>query len=233
MGRKYTAVPHEYLEEMEELTDEEFGRLIRGLLHYSMTGDKIQPEGNERFYAKRVMTTEDKFQRCFEETDNARSEKARKAANARWTKARADVADATDAQACSSTSSNAWDAINIKENKSNINLPKEKEKEKEKERENADAFGRFWAVYPKKVGKGEARKAFSKIKGVPVDRMISAVEAQKHSRQWTRDDGRYIPNPATWLNQGRWEDELSDTKVEEAKVYDIGDIDWLIEQGNA
>jgi len=34
------------------------------------------------------------------------------------------------------------------------------------------------------------------------------VEAQKRSRQWVESDGKYIPHPATWLNQGRWDDEV-------------------------
>lgn len=37
--------------------------------------------------------------------------------------------------------------------------------------------------------------------------IISAVEKQKRWEDWIRDNGQYIPNPATWLNQGRWEDE--------------------------
>ena len=38
--------------------------------------------------------------------------------------------------------------------------------------------------------------------------MMDAISAQKRSRQWTEKNGQYIPNPATWLNQRRWEDEL-------------------------
>ena len=34
------------------------------------------------------------------------------------------------------------------------------------------------------------------------------MEYQKGSRQWRENNGQFIPNPATWLNQGRWEDEL-------------------------
>jgi hypothetical protein len=84
-------------------------------------------------------------------------------------------------------------------------------------------FERFWSVYPKKVGKKDAERAFEKaIKGMrddghtasssPTDRMIAAVERQKCSEQWLKEGGRYIPNPATWLNQGRWEDELPAAK---------------------
>lgn len=70
-----------------------------------------------------------------------------------------------------------------------------------------DAFSRFWAVYPKKVGKLAAQKSFAKVKA-PVETLIAAVERQKQSSQWQKDGGQYIPNPATWLNQGRWEDDL-------------------------
>lgn len=96
---------------------------------------------------------------------------------------------------------------------------KKKEKENKKEIENkcytpqppkggrtAD-FEKFWAVYPKKVGKQAAKKAFGKVK-VPVETLLTAVERQKCSDQWSKDNGQFIPNPATWLNQGRWEDEL-------------------------
>lgn len=69
-------------------------------------------------------------------------------------------------------------------------------------------FDLFWSSYPKKVGKKAAQKAFSHVK-VPVETLLTAIERQKCSAQWSRDNGQYIPNPATWLNQGRWEDELN------------------------
>lgn len=93
----------------------------------------------------------------------------------------------------------------------------EKENEKEKEKENEcyknppSPFDRFWLAYPRKVGKADARKAFTKVK-VPVETLLSAIERQKRSEQWTTENGRFIPNPSTWLNQGRWEDELSEAR---------------------
>lgn len=69
-------------------------------------------------------------------------------------------------------------------------------------------FDYFWAAYPKKTGKKAARRAWDKARGKPpIAQVVAAVEAQKLWPQWTRDDGQYIPNPATWLNQGRWDDE--------------------------
>lgn len=70
-------------------------------------------------------------------------------------------------------------------------------------------FGEFWQAYPKKVGKDAARRAFDKRKpNKPLlNDMLRAVWRQRRSEQWTRESGRFIPNPATWLNQGRWQDE--------------------------
>lgn len=81
--------------------------------------------------------------------------------------------------------------------------------ESESNSERDGAFERFWAIYPKKVGKEAARRAFAKVK-VPTESLIATVEAQKHSLQWGKENGRFIPNPATWLNQGRWEDEVTE-----------------------
>lgn len=68
-------------------------------------------------------------------------------------------------------------------------------------------FEIFWNAYPTKVGKQPAKKAFDKVK-VPVETLVAAIERQKCSSQWSKNGGQYIPNPATWLNQCRWEDEL-------------------------
>lgn len=73
----------------------------------------------------------------------------------------------------------------------------------------SSGFDEFWSEYPRKVGKKDARKAFDKaLNSTEAETMIRAVIAQKKSGQWLRENGRYIPNPATWLNQGRWDDEI-------------------------
>lgn len=70
-------------------------------------------------------------------------------------------------------------------------------------------FDVFWKAYPSKVGKDAARKAFAKRKfdEKTFAQVLQSLELQKVSERWTKDNGQYIPNPATWLNQGRWEDE--------------------------
>lgn len=72
-------------------------------------------------------------------------------------------------------------------------------------------FDAFWRAYPNRVGKDAARTAFDKRK-VDDDLlalMLSAIAAQSKSEKWTKDGGKFIPNPATWLNQGRWMDDAS------------------------
>lgn len=72
------------------------------------------------------------------------------------------------------------------------------------------AFEVFWDAYPRKVGKPKAESAFRKVSrsGPVLEAMLVAIVTQKRSAQWTRDGGEFIPHPATWLNQRRWEDEL-------------------------
>lgn len=60
---------------------------------------------------------------------------------------------------------------------------------------------------------------------VPVETLLTAIERQKCSAQWSKDGGQYIPNPATWLNQCRWEDELELSSSENPPSYDIEELE--------
>lgn len=77
--------------------------------------------------------------------------------------------------------------------------------------EDEEGFDRFWAAYPRKNSKQEARRAWEKLRpnAVLQDLILVALCQQKASEQWARENGRYIPYPATWLNQRRWEDEVA------------------------
>lgn len=76
-----------------------------------------------------------------------------------------------------------------------------------------NGFEGFWKAYPKKIGKGAAQKAWGKVRPSQglISQILGAVEIQKQCEQWQKDGGQYIPNPATWLNQKRWEDEVKTT----------------------
>lgn len=71
-------------------------------------------------------------------------------------------------------------------------------------------FQQFWEVYPKKVGKKAAWTAWRTATDRPAtEQILQAVSIFKQSEQWTREKGRYIPHPATWIHQGRWDDEFN------------------------
>lgn len=76
-----------------------------------------------------------------------------------------------------------------------------------------DGFDEFWKVYPRKEAKATAKKAWAKIKPEDglLDRITSAVSAKASTFDWTKEGGKYIPLPASWLNQRRWEDEAPAT----------------------
>ena len=76
----------------------------------------------------------------------------------------------------------------------------------EKSKEDNIEFLDFWKAYPKKVGKDKALSAWNKKKP-PLIEVLQALQWQTISDGWIKDNGKYIPNPATYLNDGRWQDE--------------------------
>lgn len=75
----------------------------------------------------------------------------------------------------------------------------------------------FWTVYPKKVAKADARKAWLQTKQVRphITELVNAVNLACKTEQWMRGGGQFIPYPATWLRGERWDD------VHEVKLPDV------------
>ncbi len=73
------------------------------------------------------------------------------------------------------------------------------------------AFEKFWFTYPKKRSKGDAEKAWAKINMTDtlLEAILDSIENGKQSQDWTKEGGKYIPYPATWLNRKGWEDEYT------------------------
>jgi hypothetical protein len=74
----------------------------------------------------------------------------------------------------------------------------------------ASRFDDFWAEYPKKVEKKKARALWEK-RGLDAlaDRIIADLsQRKKQDAAWIKDGGKYIPNPTTYINGDRWEDEI-------------------------
>lgn len=80
----------------------------------------------------------------------------------------------------------------------------------------ASRFEEFWAVYPRRVAKASAVKAWAKAtKGTdPQDIIDGAIRLRDDPN---RED-QFTPHPATWLNRGSWEDDALPARVEQRKM---------------
>jgi len=91
-------------------------------------------------------------------------------------------------------------------------LKKEKETEKKKEKTPLLEFDRFWNAYPRKVGKPAALRAWRNLLRIvwtpkTPSELMAGLERWKATDQWQKESGKFIPYPATFLNQRRWEDD--------------------------
>lgn len=67
-------------------------------------------------------------------------------------------------------------------------------------------FEELWELFPRKVGKDDALRVWKKIRGrIEHDALKAAIS--KHAALVAGKEKQYIPHPATWLNDGRWQDE--------------------------
>ena len=181
------------LDALEPLCDDERGRLFTSLLQYGKTGELTELSGNEKYLFPMFKGRIDRFYKSYQETCERNKNNIKK----RYTKSTTVYGGSERTRS----------------------LPSEEEEEEEEETESkseaesnpntsrASAFDTFWKAYPKKTGKEAARKSFARAKA-DIGTMLSALEVQKQSEQWTKNNGQFIPNPTTWLNQGRWEDEV-------------------------
>lgn len=148
--------------------------------------------------------------RCDKEIErfNEKSTKAKRSANARWSQSEGNA----NAYKNAMRSHSEGNAPNNQEPITNKYPPNPR---REKVHEFPPGFDQFWEAYPRKTAKPAASRVFTRLRVNTslLNLMLSALERQKVSEQWTRDHGQYVPHPATWLNNRRWEDELAAVPV--------------------
>lgn len=78
-----------------------------------------------------------------------------------------------------------------------------------------NGFSEFWNVYPHRVGKIAAEKAFAKaLKLATAEQIIDGVRYYKR----TKPSWQSWAYPCSWLNAGRWMDE--GPAAEELAIYE-------------
>jgi hypothetical protein len=76
----------------------------------------------------------------------------------------------------------------------------------------------FWAAYPRKKGKGQARKAWGKaVKTTDPASIIAG--ATRYAEERRGQDQQYTAHPATWLNGERWTDQTAPLPAEQRPVW--------------
>ncbi|MGH3433096.1 MAG: helix-turn-helix domain-containing protein [Thermocrispum sp.] len=70
-----------------------------------------------------------------------------------------------------------------------------------------DDFDAFWASYPRRKARQAARTAWDRALKAGAEPSALVAAAQRYAAQRAGEDPKYTPHPATWLNQGRWQDE--------------------------
>jgi predicted phage replisome organizer len=104
--------------------------------------------------------------------------------------------------------------------KANVSQAEEDiDKEIDKDKEDIYPFDEFWSAYPKKKAKEAAKKAWVKLKPDETlgKTIIAAVLGSANTTDWKKENGKYIPYPATYLNGKRWEDERNDDNGQDTR----------------
>ena len=72
--------------------------------------------------------------------------------------------------------------------------------------QSVSAFDDFWKSYPRKEAKPRAVKAWKKISEADYPKISADVQRRKQTEDWQREEGKFVPYPAKYLSERRWED---------------------------
>ena len=212
-----------YVTQIEKLDDLQRGVLFLAIMRYQC--GQVLPEMDpvvDMLFSV-IKEQMDADTQKYEETCAKRSEAGRKGADKtnRQKAANAENADSAKRQK-SAKAANAGFAENEERQKSANPPDSDSESESDSDSDKAlktaqcarvredDAFEVFWKAYPKKVGKSDCRQIWEKLRPSKelFAKIMSTLSAASASDQWTREGHRFVPNPATWLRQGRWDDDV-------------------------
>ena len=78
-------------------------------------------------------------------------------------------------------------------------------------------FNEFWRLYPRKVAKLTAKRAWKRLANKDVNSIFKVFH--EHLLRWKYKDIQYVPHASTWINQRRWEDELEPLPDKGLPIY--------------
>ena len=195
MAREYFKCFHSYFEKTKSLTDAEVGRLFRALLKFSATGEAPSLAGRESiafdFIADEIVRDQDAYANLCRQNAQNRAQRPSTTVNDR------------QRTATEGYENDKVEGIrNIKETSPNGDAKKMRDLY-------LDAwFKDFWTLYPRKIDKQDAAKAWKKLN--PDEALYQSIieGLRKWCKYWDmRKEPEFIPHPSRWINARRWESE--------------------------
>jgi hypothetical protein len=205
---------YDYRQHLALLTDEERGQLLTALLDYGEHGKEPKLDGAAQMAFSFIRAQMDRDEAKYIETCRKRSEAGRQGGRPKAKESDEKQTEAKKANAFSEKQNKAKKADTETDTETDTDTDTDTDIKIPPSPPRGTAaqdrrFAEFWQLYPKKVGKASCLKAWQKLKpdAELFEHIMNALSRQKASEQWQREGGRFIPNPLTWLNQGRWDDE--------------------------
>lgn len=82
-------------------------------------------------------------------------------------------------------------------------------------------FEEFYKKYPNKKSRQKALLSFNKaLKTTTFEKIMQGLDNYLKEIEQKKTEKKYIKHPATWLNQGCWDDEYENT-VDKSKLFEI------------
>lgn len=218
-AKKGFVLYYDYRNHLALLSDAERGQLLMALLDYSESGEEHELSGAALMAYSFIKAQMDRDAAKYAETVQKRREAGRQGgrpakaneSNEKQSEAKkANGFDEKQNKAKKPDTDTDTDTVTDTDTDTDINTPPISPAGGAPTDAQERRFSEFWSAYPKKVGKKAALTSWKRLRpdSVLFERIMQAVINAKKSEQWIREGGRYIPNPATWINQGRWDDEL-------------------------
>ena len=196
-------------------TDEQVGKYIRLLTMQHQNGGYISEKDmlficksyDEDIYAKFKISEDGMYynQRLLDEMTKRKSYSESRRSNRKGKDVTEDVKkDNHMSNICKTYDKhmeNENEDVNINDNDNELKVLKNKY--------NEEWFDEFWSVYPKKVAKKQVYNKFRSLvrDELTLNKIISDVKTKSSTDDWIKQNGQFIPNPLTYLNQERWNDE--------------------------
>lgn len=214
----------ENIKQISLLSDEEAGKIFKAVLTYAGTGETTHFDDRLLQIIFTIFQSQiDKNSEKWEETRKKRAEAGKKGGKQN----QANQANASFAKQIKQNQANQ--AVNVNDNV-NVNVNDNIPPISPTGGECVSDFEKFWEAYPKKMSRLNALKAWEELNpdNELIRKILTALEVQKKSEQWQKENGRFIPYAVKWLNEHRWEDN-SEPEMEGKSIYsfDLNEIKKL------